>query len=130
MNGQTAKLIRGVRVEGDQVIVVTKDNAAARFVCGEMIDLLFARGVMERPTRTCRAGSENPCLPCFLDHGECVAPVPHGMTSGGIALCATVGAGDAGRMTVHVGTALPPFDGVEEAQMAARAADQRRGAAL
>jgi hypothetical protein len=89
MNGQTANLIRG----------------AARFVCGEMIDLLFARGVMERPTRTCRAGSENPCPPCFLDHGDCAVPEPNLVM-------------------------FPPFDGVDEAQMAARAADQRRAAAL
>jgi hypothetical protein len=89
MNGQTANLIRG----------------AARFVCGELIDLLFARGAMERPTRTCRAGSENPCLPCFLDHGECVAPV-----------------------TVTNEAMFPPFDGVEEAQMAARRADARPAA--
>ena len=36
-----SKLIKGVRVDGDKVIIAVKDNEAARWLCGLLIHVLW-----------------------------------------------------------------------------------------
>lgn len=85
------EVIKGVRVEGNKVIVLTRDNDTARFVCGVIVEALH--------------------MP------QSVAPVDTALPQ-------------IDPEMIPAGCALPAFDGMEEAQMAARRADERRLAAL